>query len=99
MLLIWEFTRPKMRVPSAAMSVGGIPEVVAEGHTGRLIPFGDVPALATAIRELIDHPHRRAVMGAAAMTHARQHFGPAHIVPQYEALYYRLLENAEIQSV
>jgi glycosyltransferase involved in cell wall biosynthesis len=77
--------------PSAAMAVGGIPEVVKQGDTGALVPFGDVAALAAACTELIDNPARRAAMGAAAQAAARGRFSAEAIVPQYEGLYRRLL--------
>ncbi len=76
--------------PSAAMAVGGIPEVVEDGVTGSLVPFGDVDALAAACGHLIDDPARRAALAKAAQAAARSRFSAAVIVPQYEALYHRL---------
>ncbi len=40
--------------PVVAAMAGGVPEVVTDGETGLLVPFGDVPALATAIGGLVD---------------------------------------------
>lgn len=40
-------------LPIVASSVGGIPEVLQEGTCGRLVPYGDVGALAQAIRGLM----------------------------------------------
>jgi L-malate glycosyltransferase len=77
--------------PAAAMRVGGIPEVIDDGLTGSLVPFGDVDALAASVRDLIDHPNYRVALGTAAQTAARTRFCPRVIVPQYEALYRRLL--------
>ena len=76
--------------PAAAMRVGGIPEVIDDGRTGSLVPFGDVDALAASVRALIDYPDHRAALGAAAQAAARTRFCPRVIVPQYEALYRRL---------
>jgi glycosyltransferase involved in cell wall biosynthesis len=39
-------------------TVGGTPELVRDGETGRLVPPADAPALAAAILELIDDPER-----------------------------------------
>lgn len=75
--------------PSAAMAVGGIPEVVRDGITGALVPFGDVDALAAAVSRLIDDDRARGAMAAAAQADARARFSPNAIVPQYEALYRR----------
>lgn len=40
--------------PVVATSVGGIPEVVAEGRTGYLVPPGDAHALADAVRRCFE---------------------------------------------
>ena len=53
-----------------ASRVGGVPEAVAEGETGLLVPPGDEEALAAALRSLIDDPARRRRMGAAAIARA-----------------------------
>ena len=76
--------------PSVAMSVGGIPEVVADGVGGRLVPFGDVDAAARATEELLDDAAGREAMGEAARRRAEAHFAAGVIVPQYEALYRRV---------
>lgn len=39
-------------LPSVASRVGGVPDVVADGRTGCLVPAGDAPALAQAIETL-----------------------------------------------
>lgn len=49
-----------------ASAVGGVPELVDHGRTGLLVPPGDVAALATALRDLAEHPERRRAMGVAA---------------------------------
>lgn len=45
---------------------GGIPDVVAEGRTGLLVPTEDPAALAEAIAQLLASPARRAAFGRAA---------------------------------
>jgi len=76
--------------PSVATAVGGIPEVVEDGKTGLLVPFGNPDVLARAVEQLIDNPSRRAAMGAAARDAALRNFSADVIVPRYEALYDRL---------
>jgi glycosyltransferase involved in cell wall biosynthesis len=53
--------------PVVATRVDGLPEVVNDGVTGRLVPPGDPQQLADAV---IDVLARRAEMGEAARTHA-----------------------------
>ena len=53
-------------VPVIASDVGGLPEFVANGVNGRLVPSQDVCALADAIRELVSDSPLRARMAAAA---------------------------------
>lgn len=77
--------------PCVSTAVGGIPEVVADGETGLLAPFGDVDALARAVTALLDDPARRTAMGQAARQRAQKLFTADIIVPQYEALYRRVV--------
>ncbi|WP_017733579.1 glycosyltransferase family 4 protein [Nafulsella turpanensis] len=42
--------------PVLATAVGGLPEVIEEGRTGRLVPPKDSQALADAIVEMIENP-------------------------------------------
>ena len=76
--------------PSVATRVGGIPEVIDDHVTGRLVPFGDVAGLASAVHSLIHDPPRRLEMGRAAKLRADELFSANTIVPQYEALYRRV---------
>jgi N-acetyl-alpha-D-glucosaminyl L-malate synthase BshA len=76
--------------PCVSTAVGGIPEVVEDGVSGMLVPFGDVEALACAAQRLIDDPGRRLELGRAAQERARRCFSPEVIVPKYEALYDRV---------
>ena len=77
--------------PSVATRVGGIPEVIEEGVSGLLVPFGDADALARAVESMIQDPSQRAAMGRAAQRRARERFSAAAIVPLYEALYRRVI--------
>jgi N-acetyl-alpha-D-glucosaminyl L-malate synthase BshA len=76
--------------PSVATAVGGIPEVMQDGATGLLVPFGDTDAQARAVESLIRDPARRAALGHAAQVRARELFSADAIVPRYEALYRRV---------
>ena len=51
-------------IPVVATRVGGIPEVVEDGISGRLVPPRDPRALAGALIELLTDPERARAMGA-----------------------------------
>jgi glycosyltransferase involved in cell wall biosynthesis len=79
-----------MGVPVVAARTGGIPEVVADGVTGFLVPDADPPALAAALERLLTDPglHRR--MSLAARRHAAARFdlrtNLARLADRYDAL-------------
>ncbi|HEV7189405.1 MAG TPA: glycogen synthase [Blastococcus sp.] len=76
-----------------ASAVGGIPEVVADGRTGLLVPYDpdDVAAfeagLAARIAELVADPARAAAMGAAGRERVLAEFGWAAIAQQTVEVY------------
>jgi alpha-maltose-1-phosphate synthase len=67
--------------------VGGIPEVVADGRTGLLVPPGDPDALAAALNALITDPDRAAALGRAGRERAVAEFSWAQIAAQTAQLY------------
>lgn len=52
-------------VPVVTTRVTGAAESVLDRVTGILVPAGDAEALASALRELLEHPEQRRSMGAA----------------------------------
>jgi starch synthase len=73
---------------------GGIPEVVADGETGLLVPPGEPGPLAVALNALISDPERAAAMGQAGRKRAVAEFGWAAIAAQTAALYAELVTGA-----
>lgn len=55
-----------LEVPAVATAVGGVPELVEDGHTGRLVAPGSGQSLARGIMELAHNPRLRRSMGKAA---------------------------------
>jgi glycosyltransferase involved in cell wall biosynthesis len=78
-------------VPVLATAVGGMPEAVAEGRTGWLVPAGDEDALAAALRDLLGDRERLERAGAAAREVVEERFRLDTMVDQVAALYGRLL--------
>jgi glycosyltransferase involved in cell wall biosynthesis len=58
------------------------------------VPSLDADAFARAVESLIKDPIRRAALGRAAQTRARERFSAEIIVPRYEALYRRVCTAA-----
>jgi len=69
--------------PSAAFAVGGIAEVVEDGRSGALVPFGDTAALARAVERLLADPARRDALGTAARERALALFSADRVVARY----------------
>jgi alpha-maltose-1-phosphate synthase len=74
----------------AGSRTGGIPEVVADGETGLLVPPGDPDQLATALNALLRDPARARAMGQAGRKRAVAEFGWPAIAAQTAALYEEL---------
>lgn len=74
-------------LPAVATAVGGIPEMVVPGVTGRLVPAGDIAALTASIEGLLaDRPLRRR-MGSASRNLAETHFARQRMISQLEDAY------------
>jgi N-acetyl-alpha-D-glucosaminyl L-malate synthase BshA len=78
-------------VPVIASDTGGIPEVVQDGVTGFLAPVGDVDRMAACAIDLLRDERKRRLFGSAGRERARDQFDYQKIVPQYEAVYERIL--------
>src|SRR5438067_3707747 len=75
--------------PVVAFRVGGIPEVV--GDSSPLYTFGDLTAMAGALDALVKSPNLARELGERGRDHVVERFSAARIIPQYEALYHRII--------
>ncbi len=73
-------------VPVVATAVGGVPEVLEGGRSGRLVPYGDSDRLAEALREVATDPDGTAARRAAGRERVRG-LDWTHSVAQFRALY------------
>jgi glycosyltransferase involved in cell wall biosynthesis len=60
--------------PVAAAATGGIPEIVRDGETGRLVEPGNAAALARAVLALLDEPDRAREMARAGQALVRERY-------------------------
>lgn len=70
-----------------ASAHGGLPEILRDGETGRLIAPGDPAALAEVAAELLDDPSARERLGAAAASDIRARFAPTRLHEAMHNLY------------
>jgi glycosyltransferase involved in cell wall biosynthesis len=80
------------RVPVVASAVGGVPEVLEDGRSGRLVPYGDVEALTRAIDEVLgDSAERNRLVTAGTVRVASLTWATA--VERHRALYRELVRG------
>jgi glycosyltransferase involved in cell wall biosynthesis len=75
--------------PVVATAVGGLPQAVADGVTGRLVPEKDAAALAAAIGDLLGRPAEARDLGRRARDRVAQDFGWTRVAERFEAAYDR----------
>jgi glycosyltransferase involved in cell wall biosynthesis len=80
-------------LPIVTTDVGGNPEIVKEGETGRLVRCGSPEQLANAMREMLDEPDIWPVMGELGRRRVEDNFEIRNVVQQYEDLYQELSLN------
>lgn len=78
--------------------VGGIPDIIAAGVNGLLVPSGDPAALAAAVTELIADPARRTSMGIAGRQIVMERHASDRMVAELKDVYGRLLERATLKA-
>jgi glycosyltransferase involved in cell wall biosynthesis len=79
--------------PVVATSVGGIPEVVANGETGILIPPRDSKALAETIVRLLRDREKGHAMGMKGKKRVEQYFPLAQSIHLTEMVYQEILNR------
>lgn len=78
-------------LPTVATLVGGIPEVLEDGVSGRLVPVGDARALAEAVGWIVDHPEEARKLGDAAAELAATRYDAAQMWTAYSRVYANLV--------
>ena len=74
-------------LPVVACDVGGNPEAVVDGETGRLVPPRDPERFAGAMMELIADESKRRIFGEAGLRRTAERFSLDRMVGEMESLY------------
>jgi glycosyltransferase involved in cell wall biosynthesis len=77
--------------PVVATSVGGVPSVIEDGVTGRLVAPGSASGLAKAIDALLEDKEGAERMGRAAEATVKERFGLEPMIRAFENIYSRVL--------
>jgi glycosyltransferase involved in cell wall biosynthesis len=80
--------------PVIAGAHGGSPEVVVDGVTGRLVTYGDEPALVTATTTLLRDPRLRRDMGRAGADRLRA----LYLYDRFRHAVFRMLDRTLVRE-
>jgi glycosyltransferase involved in cell wall biosynthesis len=84
-------------VPVVASAVGGVPEVIEDGGSGRLVPPGDAKALAGGLSDVLKGDAR--AMGQRGRRRVETHFTFAAQSVQYQLLFGTLAMPAPVKEM
>jgi len=80
-------------LPLVGTTVGGIPVLIDDGETGRLVPPGDPAALGAALKALVEDAEARRRMGARARDKAVARFSWTQIAGRTAEVYAQVVEG------
>lgn len=75
------------QLPVVATRVGGIPEAITDGKNGLLVRSGDIPALADAIKKLLEDGAKAAILGHNLRKTVEEKFSVNSMVQKTIAVY------------
>ncbi len=79
--------------PVVATSVGGNPELIAEGETGFLLPVGDAEGIARRVLDLLGDEELRRRMGRAGRERVLARYTTEHMVDDTIGFYLEMLDE------
>ncbi len=80
--------------PVVAFNIGGIPDVIVDGETGRLIPSGDTSDMGKAIMDLIFNARKLKLMGENCRSVIEKGYHLKGQATQYLELYRELIKGS-----
>jgi glycosyltransferase involved in cell wall biosynthesis len=101
----WREGLPKALLEAAACGLPiittdaiGCREVVRNGDNGLLVPVGDAPALAKALRTLISDGELRSRMGKQSRAMAEREFSSERVIRETLGVYRSLADNRKVSA-
>jgi glycosyltransferase involved in cell wall biosynthesis len=85
----------KAGAPVVAARVGGVPEIVADGESGYIVPRGDATALAEALQRMLRTPEHMRRLGLAGRRIAEERFGIEGAARALERIYLEVLAERD----
>lgn len=85
-------------LPVVATAVDGIPEMIADGRNGRLVPPADAPALAAALSDLLGDEDARSRLGMDARRTAIERFSARVWTQTLRRVYDRTLDARRLPA-
>lgn len=87
-----------MGLPVVASRVGGIPDVVADGQTGLLVPPSEPKPLAQALCRLFGDPGYARTLGSQALARTGEHFSATAMAREIQKIYLDVLERKGVSA-
>ena len=84
--------------PVVATAFGGLPDIVQDRETGRLVPVADPPALAEALADVLADKERAATWAEAGRRRCLVRFTPEVHVERLLAVYRSVLDHRSLGS-
>jgi glycosyltransferase involved in cell wall biosynthesis len=72
--------------------VGGVENVVADGHTGFLCPINDVESFGNRLMEIIDNDELRASMAKQGWAQVGERYHYSRLIEETSGLFHKLLD-------
>ncbi|MFO8001902.1 MAG: glycosyl transferase family 90 [Marinilabilia sp.] len=82
-------------LPVISSNVNGIQELIEDGHNGYTVDPSDVSQLKTALKQLVEVPGKRSVVGKNAQKMVKEKFAMKHMVNRLESLIIEAVNSNE----
>lgn len=85
-----------LEIPSVATDVGGVPEIIADGETGFIVPAKDSSGIADRIHEFLQMDEgRKKAMTGMGRAHVVEQFDLEKCVERHATIYEELADHGE----